>query len=130
MALNPLVSLFGRLVARSGRKRDNRQTDRRTDGRTYRPSTVTLAAHARRGLTTGPIELTNESMYAWFVVFLWLKYMIECRGGGGGGRCYFYFTATSHNPCTMCKHKLARLEVKGHTHMYQSSCSYLGSRAV
>ena len=27
MALNPLVSLFGRLVARSGRKRGNRQTD-------------------------------------------------------------------------------------------------------
>ena len=47
VALNPLVSLFGRLVARSGRKRGNRQTD----GQTYRPSTVTLAAHARRGLT-------------------------------------------------------------------------------
>ena len=31
MALNPLVSLFGRLVARSGRKHGNRQTDRRTD---------------------------------------------------------------------------------------------------
>ena len=27
VALNPLVSLFGRLVARSGRKRGNRQTD-------------------------------------------------------------------------------------------------------
>ena len=27
MALNPLVSLFGRLVARSGRIRGNRQTD-------------------------------------------------------------------------------------------------------
>ena len=31
VALNPLVSLFGRLVARSGRKRGNRQTDRLTD---------------------------------------------------------------------------------------------------
>ena len=43
MILNPLVPLFGRLVARGGRKRGNRQTDgqtdRRTDGRTYRPST-------------------------------------------------------------------------------------------
>ena len=48
MVLNPLVSLFGRLVACSGRKRDNRQTDGQTD----RPSTVTLAAHARRGLTS------------------------------------------------------------------------------
>ena len=44
MALNPLVSLIGRLVARSGRKRGNRQTDN------DKPSTVTLAAHAGRGL--------------------------------------------------------------------------------
>ena len=50
MVLNPLVSLFGRLVARSGRKRGNRQTNGRTDRRNDRPSTVTLAAHARRGL--------------------------------------------------------------------------------
>ena len=28
------------------------QTDRRTDGQTDRPTTVTLAAHARRGLIT------------------------------------------------------------------------------
>ena len=34
MALNPLVSLFGCLVARSGRKCGNRETDGRTDGRT------------------------------------------------------------------------------------------------
>ena len=34
VALNPLVSLFGRLVVRSGRKCGNRQTDRRTDGLT------------------------------------------------------------------------------------------------
>ena len=43
MALNPLVSLIGRLVARSGRKRG-------TDGQNDKLSTVTLAAHARRGL--------------------------------------------------------------------------------
>ena len=48
MALNPLVSLFGRLVARSGRKCGNR----RTDGRNDKPSTITLTAHARRGLIT------------------------------------------------------------------------------
>ena len=52
MALNPLVSVIGRLVARSGRKRG---TDRRTEGRTDgirndKTTTVTLAAHARRGL--------------------------------------------------------------------------------
>ena len=46
MALNPLLSLIGRLVARSGRKRGNRQTDRQND----RTTTITLAAHARRGL--------------------------------------------------------------------------------
>ena len=32
VALNPLVSLFGRLVARSGRKRGNRRKDGRMDG--------------------------------------------------------------------------------------------------
>ena len=78
MALNPLVSLFGRLVARSARisgtgqmdgrmdgRTDGRtdgwpdgrmagrtdgRTDRRTDGQNDRPNTVTLTAHARRGL--------------------------------------------------------------------------------
>ena len=50
MALNPLVSLIGRLVARSGRKRGNRQTDRQTDRQNDKTTTVILAAHARRGL--------------------------------------------------------------------------------
>ena len=50
MALNPLLSLIGRLVARSGRKRGNRQTDRQTDRQNDKTTTVTLAAHARRGL--------------------------------------------------------------------------------
>ena len=43
VALNLLVSLIGRLIARSGRKCGNRQTDRQN----YKPSTVTLAVHAR-----------------------------------------------------------------------------------
>ena len=47
MALNPLVSVIGRLVACSGRKRGNRQTDGMT-----KTTTVTLAAHARPGLTS------------------------------------------------------------------------------
>ena len=34
VALNPLVSVIGRLVACSGRKRGNRQTDGRMDGMT------------------------------------------------------------------------------------------------
>ena len=36
VALNPLVSLFGRLVARTGRKRGNRQNDGQTDRQTDR----------------------------------------------------------------------------------------------
>ena len=42
VAQKPLVPLIGRLVACSARTRTDRQTNR--------PSTVTLAAHARRGL--------------------------------------------------------------------------------
>ena len=48
MVLKPLISLIGRLVACSARISVDTQTDRHTDTR----STVTLAAHARRGLTT------------------------------------------------------------------------------
>ena len=49
VALNRLLSLFARLLARGGRKRGNRQADGQTDGHTYERSTVTLAANARRG---------------------------------------------------------------------------------
>ena len=45
--LRPLVSLVGRLVAWGDRIV---VTDRHTDTQTHRPSTVTLAAHAHRGL--------------------------------------------------------------------------------
>ena len=38
MVLNPLVSLFGGLVARSGRIRGTGQTDGRTDGQNDRTS--------------------------------------------------------------------------------------------
>ena len=55
MALNPLVSLIGRLLARSGRKRGNRQTDGRND----KTTTVTLATQARRGLMKGTKVLTS-----------------------------------------------------------------------
>ena len=46
VALKLLVSLLCRFVACSARIVVDRQTDRQT----HRPSTVTLAAHARRGL--------------------------------------------------------------------------------
>ena len=48
VALNILVSLFYRLVVRGGRNPGNRQTDGQTD----EPITVTLTAHALRGLTS------------------------------------------------------------------------------
>ena len=62
--LNPLVSLFGRLVARSGRKRGNRQTDGRKEGRTDGMTTNPLA-HARRVLINYrhiflPFELNHK----------------------------------------------------------------------
>ena len=46
IVLKPLVSLIGRLIACSARISVDTQTDRQTD----KPTTVTLAAHARRGL--------------------------------------------------------------------------------
>ena len=72
MVLNPLVSLFGRLVARSGRKRGNRQTNGRND----RPSTVTLAAHARRGLI---IMMSYVSMYQSINLYA-LTYILQVNG--------------------------------------------------
>ena len=53
-----LVSLISRLVACSPRIVVDKQTDRRTDGHTHRTTTVTLAAHARRGLMKGTKVLT------------------------------------------------------------------------
>ena len=50
VALKLLVSLISRLVACSARIVVHRQTDRQTDRQTHRTTTVTLAAHARRGL--------------------------------------------------------------------------------
>ena len=56
VALKLLVSLISRLVACSARivvdKHTNKHTDRQTDRQTHRTTTVTLAAHARRGLTS------------------------------------------------------------------------------
>ena len=50
VALKLLVSLISRLVACSVRIVADRQTDRQTNRQTHRTTTVTLAAHARRGL--------------------------------------------------------------------------------
>ena len=47
VALNLLVSLISRLVARSARIVVDKQTNKQTDRQTHRTTTVTLAAHAR-----------------------------------------------------------------------------------
>ena len=61
--MNPLVSLFCCLVARSRRKCGNREMDRRTDRHTHtthKPCPVALAAHARRGLIS--VEKETEKV--------------------------------------------------------------------
>ena len=57
VALKLLVSLISRLVACSPRI-ECAQTDKQTDRQTDRTTTVTLAAHALRGLMKGTIVLT------------------------------------------------------------------------
>ena len=61
VALKLLVPLISRPVAFSPRIVVDRQTNKQTDNRqTQRPSTVTLTAHARRGLIIGkPYRNTN-----------------------------------------------------------------------
>ena len=53
--MNLLVSLFCCLVA------ENVVTDRQTDGQNDKPSTVTLAAHARQGLISGLIQTLSKA---------------------------------------------------------------------
>ena len=50
VALKLLVSLISRLVACSARIVADKQTNKQTHKQTHRTTTVTLAAHARRGL--------------------------------------------------------------------------------
>ena len=85
MALNPLVSLFGRLVARSGRKRGNRQTDgRTTDGRTVR----TYGCHLNFGPgKNGPrTKIFNENFGPPGPVFPKILVHIENFGPGTARR--------------------------------------------
>ena len=57
------ASRWCRFFARGGRKRGNRHTDRQTDSDTQtRPSTVTLAAHARRGLIHVQISAKSKTL--------------------------------------------------------------------
>ena len=91
MALNPLLSLIGRLVARSGRKRGNRQTDRQTDRQNDKTTTVTLAAHARRGLimkstkvqTLGARAVAGAWLAGWLVD--WAIIIMAGHGNRGTG---------------------------------------------
>ena len=78
--MNPLVSLFYLFVGRGGRKRGNRRTDK--------PSTVTLAAHARRGLIKPyPTSVTQNSQQRHFNYRLsWARIVVECVFGRLEGR--------------------------------------------
>ena len=78
MALNPLLSLIGRLVARSGRKRGNRQTDRQTDRQNDKTTTITLAAHARRGLMSVELPTHNVHVCAQAYVVVCSRYILLC----------------------------------------------------
>ena len=59
VALKLLVSLISRLVACSPRI-ECAQTDEQTNRRTDRTTTVTLAAHARRGLIISTVSLASD----------------------------------------------------------------------
>ena len=63
MALNPFVSLIGRLVARSGRKRGNRQTDRQTDRQNDKTTPVILAALGRTQLEDMKARLAEKQRW-------------------------------------------------------------------
>ena len=57
LTLNTMVSFIILLIARTARIAcPDRQTERQNDRQNDKPSTVTLAAHARRGLITGDHE--------------------------------------------------------------------------
>ena len=63
VVLKTLISLIGLLEPCSARIYAHRQTDRLTDnGHTHRPTTVTLAADARRGLKRCTNEITALTM--------------------------------------------------------------------
>ena len=61
VALEPLVSLMSRFGACSSRISGDRHTHRQTDRQTHRTTTVTLSAHARRGL----ISLKEKPCKCW-----------------------------------------------------------------
>ena len=84
VALNPLVPLFGRLVAHSARisadRQKNRHTYTHTHTHTHKPSTATLAAYARR-------ELAGTTFLHW-VNMLTLPFMyIVLLAQGNGSLC-------------------------------------------
>ena len=86
MALNLLVSLFGRLVARSGRISGTGQTDGRNDR-------LTLAAHACRGLIISISMLLNMFqfyllMYSSCTTSVWQRWTIICKVGDDDANCH------------------------------------------
>ena len=83
MALKLLVSLISRLVACSPRI----VADRHTDGETHRTTTVTLAAHARRGLITNVAStIDTDIVYSTIIIYLHVS-RIPCSVDQVWGSC-------------------------------------------
>ena len=78
----------------------DKQTDGQTDGHTHRTTTVTLAAHARRGLITLSIPIPADFIVwkedfekhtnSWFVQGTGEKDLL------GGGITYYYCNRSGH----------------------------------
>ena len=65
-----MVSFIILLIARTARiARPDRQTERQNDRQNDKPSTVTLAAHARRGLITQYMGVVHARAYACSLVY-------------------------------------------------------------
>ena len=78
VAVNPYIPIFRDLDARGGRKL---QTDRHTHGTT----TVTLAAHARRGLSSTDCHYVRENMVSVLLRQFQLSHACMYLDGGMGG---------------------------------------------
>ena len=82
VALMLLVSLISRLVACSARIVVDRHTDTQTHRQTHRTTTVTLAAHARRGLIMAQATSHAPSLASQPYFFAYA----HARAKVGGGR--------------------------------------------
>ena len=78
---------------------ENVVTDRQTDTQTHRPSTVTLAAHARRGIIIGERERANLYSRTTGAIFLYIY-----------GRCTYRNVLRISKSANLCTEPRADLE--------------------